>query len=60
MTATNLEAGTWYLLVLDEHDDEAVNLAHAPIAEYIGDGDFVDDDGASFSAGQFDRFIKQS
>ena len=60
MTVTDLEPGTWYLLVLDEHDDEAVNLSHAPIAEYVGDGDFVDEDGGSFRAGQFDRFIKQS
>lgn len=58
----DLIVGRWYALITHEYDgDPEVNAqCRAIIAEYIGDGEFVDEDEHSFFADRWDAFILQN
>lgn len=58
---SELIVGRWYALVTHEYDDdsEVMALCRAPLAEYIGDDEFMDEDDHVFRAASFDDFVLQ-
>lgn len=58
---SELIVGCWYALITHEYDDDSEVMAacRAPIAEYIGDGEFVDEDDHTFRAANWDDFVLQ-
>lgn len=58
---SDLIVGRWYALITREYDDdsEVMAVCRAPLAEYIGDDEFVDEDDHTFRAAGFDDFVLQ-
>ncbi len=55
-----LQEGAWYALVrVNEGVPEFVAEQYAPLAEYVGDGDFADEDDHDFSFWAFDYAVLQ-
>ena len=49
----DLQVGAWYALI-----DVEFSACAAPLAEYVGNGEFADDDLREFRAADFDYFVR--